>query len=54
MAPIDPKSQIALQEELIRLGQAAYDPSLSEESRSAGAAELETFLERFVSLSISK
>ena len=46
MGPLDRKSQVALQEELIRLGEAAYDPELSRSGREAGTVELKTFLER--------
>lgn len=46
MAPLDRKSQFALQEELIRLGEAAYNPELSTTARSSGTEELKTFLER--------
>lgn len=49
MAPVDRKSQLALQEDIIRLGEAAYDPALSDESRNAGITEFKSFLERFVS-----
>lgn len=48
MGPLDRKSQVALQEELIRLGEAAYDPELSPSDKEAGTAELKTFLERLV------
>ena len=48
MAPVDRKSQLALQEDIIRLGEAAYDPAFPEESRNAGVTEFKVFLERFV------
>ena len=46
MGPLDRKSQVALQEELIRLGDAAYNPEISTAARSSGTEELKTFLER--------
>lgn len=46
MGPPDRKSQVALQEELIRLGEAAYNPELSTTARSSGTEELKTFLDR--------
>lgn len=46
MGHLDRKSQVALQEELIRLGEAAYNPELSTAARSSGTEELKTFLER--------
>lgn len=48
MGPLDRKSQVALQEELIRLGEAAYDPELSSSAKESGIVELKTFLERLV------
>ena len=51
MGPLDRQSQVALQEELIRLGEAAYDPELPSNVRDPSTVELKTFLERFESLS---
>ena len=50
MGPLDRKSQVALQEELIRLGEAAYDPELPSSARESGTIELKAFLERLVVL----
>lgn len=46
MGPLDRKSQVALQEDLIRLGEAAYNPEISTTARSSRTEELKTFLER--------
>jgi hypothetical protein len=47
MAPIDRKATLALEEDIIRLGEAAHDPELSKEEAEAGIQEFDTFLERF-------
>ncbi|KFZ08301.1 hypothetical protein V502_09428 [Pseudogymnoascus sp. VKM F-4520 (FW-2644)] len=46
MAPIDRKATLALEEDIIKLGEAAYDPKLSKEAAEAGIQEFDTFLER--------
>ncbi|KFY10550.1 hypothetical protein V492_04955 [Pseudogymnoascus sp. VKM F-4246] len=46
MAPIDRKTTLAMEEDIIRLGEAAYDPELSTEAAEAGVQEFDTFLER--------
>ncbi|KFY43641.1 hypothetical protein V495_03855 [Pseudogymnoascus sp. VKM F-4514 (FW-929)] len=46
MAPIDRKATLALEEDIIRLGTAAYDPQLPKETAEAGVQEFDTFLER--------
>jgi hypothetical protein len=48
MAPIDRKATLALEEDIIRLGTAAYDPQLPKETAEAGVQEFDTFLERCV------
>lgn len=47
MAPIDRKATLALEEDIIKLGEAAYDPELPKEAAEAGLLEFNTFLERF-------
>lgn len=47
MAPIDRKATLAVEEDIIKLGEAAYDPKLSKEAAEAGIQEFDTFLERF-------
>ncbi|KFY26930.1 hypothetical protein V493_03792 [Pseudogymnoascus sp. VKM F-4281 (FW-2241)] len=46
MAPIDRKATLALEEDIIKLGEAAYDPELPKEAAEAGLLEFNTFLER--------
>ncbi|OBT90463.1 hypothetical protein VE02_01188 [Pseudogymnoascus sp. 03VT05] len=46
MAPIDRKATLALEEDIIRLGEAAHDPELPKEAAEAGIQEFDTFLER--------
>ncbi|KFY64394.1 hypothetical protein V496_03285 [Pseudogymnoascus sp. VKM F-4515 (FW-2607)] len=46
MAPIDRKATVALEEDIIKLGEVAYDPELSKEAAEAGIQEFDTFLER--------
>ena len=43
---MDRKSQVALQEELIRLGEAAFDPALPQAQKEKGVEEFKTFLDR--------
>ncbi|KAL5347166.1 hypothetical protein ACLOAV_007475 [Pseudogymnoascus australis] len=46
MAPIDRKATVALEEDIIKLGELAYDPELSKEAAEAEIQEFDTFLER--------
>lgn len=46
MAPMDPNARVALQEDIIRLGEAAHDPELPEETRKTASSEFQIFLER--------
>lgn len=52
MAPIDRKATVALEEDIIKLGEVAYDPELSKEAAEAGIQEFDTFLERFANASV--
>ncbi|KFY23449.1 hypothetical protein V491_02527 [Pseudogymnoascus sp. VKM F-3775] len=46
MAPVDRKTTLAMEEDIIKLGEAAYDPELPKEVADAGIQEFDTFLER--------
>ena len=50
---MDRKSQLALQEEIIQVGEVAFDPSLPQDARDRGTEEFNTFLERLAWSSVS-